>query len=30
MLGFFVGAAVFEGFSIVRLIPFLQTITENG
>jgi len=29
-LGFSVGAAVFEGFSIGMLIPFLQTFTEDG
>jgi subfamily B ATP-binding cassette protein MsbA len=29
-LGFSIGAAVFEGFSIGMLIPFLQTFTEDG
>jgi subfamily B ATP-binding cassette protein MsbA len=29
-LGFSFGAAVFEGFSVGMLIPFLQTFTEDG
>lgn len=29
-LGLSIGAAVFEGFSIGMLIPFLQTFTEDG
>ena len=29
-IGFSIGAAVFEGFSIGMLIPFLQTFTEDG
>lgn len=29
-VGFSIGAAVFEGFSIGMLIPFLQTFTEDG